>query len=133
MLNAGPKVGVIGQDRLGLTVHEEVGLGVALEGAVANGHPVVGAPQRDARFHALEGDEAVVTGVTEHRVVDVGDVQGVEAEVMEGNWQPERVVILEFPSKDVAKGFLEDPEAQPLFALRHDTTDSKLILVEGCF
>lgn len=60
-------------------------------------------------------------------------VQGVEAEVMEGNWKPERIVVLEFPSTDVAKAFLDDPDAQPLFSIRHNTTDSKLILVEGCF
>ncbi|QPB83487.1 DUF1330 domain-containing protein [Pseudoalteromonas rubra] len=59
-------------------------------------------------------------------------VQGVEPEVMEGDWHPERVVVLEFPNKDVAKEFLADPDAQPLFAIRHSTTKSKLILVEGC-
>lgn len=59
-------------------------------------------------------------------------VQGAKAQVMEGHWQPERVVVLEFPSTAVAKGFLADPEAQPLFSLRHETTDSQLILVEGC-
>ncbi len=60
-------------------------------------------------------------------------VQGVEPEVMEGDWYPERVVVLEFPSKEKAKGFLSDPEAQPLFAIRHKSTTSKLILAEGCF
>ena len=60
-------------------------------------------------------------------------VQGVEPEVMEGDWRPERVVVLEFPTKEIAKAFLADPEAQALFAIRHSTTDSKLILVEGCF
>lgn len=60
-------------------------------------------------------------------------VKGVEAETMEGDWQPERVVVLEFPTTDAAKGFLADPGAQPLFSLRHKTTDSRLILVEGCF
>lgn len=59
-------------------------------------------------------------------------VQGVQAEVMEGDWKPERMVVIEFPSKEKAKGFLKDPEAQNLFALRHSTTTSKLILVEGC-
>ena len=59
-------------------------------------------------------------------------VQGVEAEVMEGGWKPERVVVIEFPSKEKAKDFLEDPDAQGLFKLRHNTTVSKLILVEGC-
>lgn len=59
-------------------------------------------------------------------------VKGVEPEVMEGNWQPERVVIIEFPSNADAKSFLNDPDAQGLFALRHETTTSKLILVDGC-
>ncbi|WP_455222044.1 DUF1330 domain-containing protein [Kaarinaea lacus] len=60
-------------------------------------------------------------------------VQGVEPEVMEGDWHPERVVVLEFPSKEKAKEFLEDPEAQFLFAIRYNSTTSKLILAEGCF
>ena len=59
-------------------------------------------------------------------------VQGVQPEVMEGDWQPERIVIIEFPSTDKAREFLADPEAQPLFSIRHKTTNSKLILAEGC-
>jgi uncharacterized protein (DUF1330 family) len=60
-------------------------------------------------------------------------VQGVEPELMEGDWLPDRVVVLEFPSKENAKEFLEDPEAQSLFAIRYKSTISKLILAEGCF
>lgn len=59
-------------------------------------------------------------------------VRGVEPTVMEGDWRPDRMVILEFPSSDHARAFLADPEAQDLFALRHRTTVSKLVLVEGC-
>jgi uncharacterized protein (DUF1330 family) len=59
-------------------------------------------------------------------------VQGVVPEVMEGNWKPERMVVLEFPTPIKAKEFLQDPEARSLFAIRHNTTNSKLILVEGC-
>lgn len=59
-------------------------------------------------------------------------VQGVEPEIMEGNWKPERVVVIEFPSKEKAKEFLNDPDAQPLFKIRHKSTTSKLILAEGC-
>ena len=58
-------------------------------------------------------------------------VRGVEPTVMEGDWKPERMVILEFPSSDHARAFLADPEAQGLFAIRHGTTVSKLVLVEG--
>lgn len=59
-------------------------------------------------------------------------VQGAVPTVMEGDWTPERMVILEFPSRAAATAFLDDPDAQTLFALRHETTDSKLVLVDGC-
>ena len=58
-------------------------------------------------------------------------VQGAKPTVMEGDWSPERLVILEFPSRDAAQAFLADPDAQPLFALRHRTTTSRLVLVDG--
>lgn len=60
-------------------------------------------------------------------------VQGSEPELMEGDWCPQRIVVLEFPSRERAKAFLDDPDAQSLFAIRHSTTTSKLILAEGCF
>lgn len=59
-------------------------------------------------------------------------VQGVVPEKMEGDWAPDRLVILEFPSPLKAREFLEDPDAQSLFSVRHATTTSKLILAEGC-
>ena len=59
-------------------------------------------------------------------------VRGVTPTVMEGDWSPERVVVLEFPSADHARAFLSDPDAAPLFARRHRTTVSRLILAEGC-
>lgn len=59
-------------------------------------------------------------------------VRGAEPTVMEGDWRPGRMVILEFPSRADAEAFLADPDAQALFDVRHRTTDSKLVLVEGC-
>jgi uncharacterized protein (DUF1330 family) len=59
-------------------------------------------------------------------------VRGVEPTVMEGDWSPELMVILEFPSRENAKAFLADPDAQSLFAVRHRTTNSKLVLADGC-
>ena len=59
-------------------------------------------------------------------------VQGKEPTVIEGDWRPERIVVIKFPSRRHANEFLNDPDAQALFALRHDTTTSKLILVDGC-
>jgi uncharacterized protein (DUF1330 family) len=51
---------------------------------------------------------------------------------MEGDWAPERMVILEFPARENARAFLDDPDARKLFDVRHKTTASKLVLVEGC-
>lgn len=59
-------------------------------------------------------------------------VRGVQPAVMEGDWSPDFMVILEFPSSDAARAFLADPQAQPLFAVRHASTISKLVLAEGC-
>ena len=46
-------------------------------------------------------------------------VRGATPTVMEGDWSPQRMVILEFPSREHATAFLADPDAQALFALRH--------------
>ena len=59
-------------------------------------------------------------------------VRGVEPTIIEGDWKPGRVVILEFPARREAEAFLGDPEIQELFKLRHETTTSKLVLVDGC-
>jgi uncharacterized protein (DUF1330 family) len=52
--------------------------------------------------------------------------------VIEGDWKPETLVVIEFPSRNHAESFVRDPEAQALFPLRHKTTTSKLVLVDGC-
>jgi uncharacterized protein (DUF1330 family) len=59
-------------------------------------------------------------------------VQGVEPTVIEGDWKPERVVVIEFPSRNAAEAFLQDPGAHALFQIRHQATTSKLLLVDGC-
>ncbi|THD81948.1 MAG: DUF1330 domain-containing protein [Phenylobacterium sp.] len=59
-------------------------------------------------------------------------VRGAPPTVMEGDWAPELMVILEFPARANAEAFLADPEAQALFAVRHRATVSKLVLVDGC-
>jgi uncharacterized protein (DUF1330 family) len=57
--------------------------------------------------------------------------KGADPVVLEGDWAPQRLVILEFPSSGHARAFLADPEAQDLFARRHRATTSRLVLVEG--
>jgi uncharacterized protein (DUF1330 family) len=59
-------------------------------------------------------------------------VQGVQPTTIEGDWKPERMVIIEFPRRENAEAFLSDPEIQDLFKLRHATTTSRLVLADGC-
>ncbi len=59
-------------------------------------------------------------------------VQGTQPTAIEGDWKPERMVIIEFPERENAEAFLGDPEIQGLFKVRHETTTSKLVLVDGC-
>jgi uncharacterized protein (DUF1330 family) len=59
-------------------------------------------------------------------------VQGVQPTTIEGDWKPERMVIIEFPEREKAEAFLSDPEIQVLFKVRHDTTTSRLVLADGC-
>jgi uncharacterized protein (DUF1330 family) len=59
-------------------------------------------------------------------------VRGVEPTIIEGDWKPERVVIIEFPERANAEAFLGDPTIQDLFKVRHETTTSRLVLVDGC-
>jgi uncharacterized protein (DUF1330 family) len=58
-------------------------------------------------------------------------VRGGDMEVSEGDWNPQRVVVIEFPSMEDAQGFLQDPEYQAIAEDRRAATTSRLIVVEG--
>jgi len=50
---------------------------------------------------------------------------------MEGKWQSERLIVLEFPSVAHARSFLEDPEYQPVADIRHASASTNLVIAEG--
>ncbi|MEQ9505004.1 MAG: DUF1330 domain-containing protein [Hyphomonas sp.] len=58
-------------------------------------------------------------------------VRGGKVEAREGAPPSGRVVILEYPSFDAAKAFLESPEYGEILLLRTDNTTSRLMIVEG--
>ena len=58
-------------------------------------------------------------------------VRGGKTEVLEGDWQPKRIVILEFPSMDKAKEWLNCKEYAGLRKMRHRTARTNMILIEG--
>jgi uncharacterized protein (DUF1330 family) len=58
-------------------------------------------------------------------------VRGGKLEVFEGDWQPELVVVLEFPNIEQAKRWYHCEEYKEFKAARLKATDSSMILVEG--
>ena len=58
-------------------------------------------------------------------------VRGGRAENLEGNWQPNRIVILEFESVKKARQWLDSEEYQEAKELRHNYATSNTIVVEG--
>jgi uncharacterized protein (DUF1330 family) len=52
-------------------------------------------------------------------------------EYLEGKWQPTRVTVVEFPSREAALEFYHSPEYQEARALRHEIADYSLVLLSN--
>ena len=57
--------------------------------------------------------------------------RGGQSEALEGEWEPRRVVILEFDDVARARAWHESPEYREARALRHACAQSQMIVVEG--
>jgi uncharacterized protein (DUF1330 family) len=58
-------------------------------------------------------------------------VRGGAVEVLEGDWQPERVVVLKFPSVEAARTFNQSPEYRQAQTARAGAALMRMVLVEG--
>ncbi len=58
-------------------------------------------------------------------------VRGAPYETLEGRWQPQRLVMLEFPSMDAARGFYDSPEYKAARAARAGVSDFDMLLAEA--
>jgi len=58
-------------------------------------------------------------------------VRSAQTEMLEGEWHPQRIVVLEFPSKERAKEWWNsEMYAQPK-KIRNQTAKTKMIVVDG--
>ena len=57
--------------------------------------------------------------------------RGGASEVMEGDWKPRRLVILEFPSVEKAKAWAGSAEYSPARKVRQQASQSNIVVVEG--
>ena len=58
-------------------------------------------------------------------------VRGGQHEVLEGNWQPSRLVLFRFPDRAAARAFMDDPAYAPLKKLRQSIADTDAVVVDG--
>lgn len=58
-------------------------------------------------------------------------VRGGATEVLEGEWNPKRLVIIEFADMARLKAWYNSPAYRPLIALRQRSARARLLAVEG--
>jgi len=58
-------------------------------------------------------------------------VRGGKFTVLEGDWKPTRLVLFEFPNTAAVQALFDDPEYQPLKALRQRVAKTDVVVVEG--
>jgi uncharacterized protein (DUF1330 family) len=56
--------------------------------------------------------------------------RGNPTQSLEGNWNPQRLVILEFPTKELALAWWHSPEYENARAIRNQAATTKLLVVE---
>ena len=58
-------------------------------------------------------------------------VRGGKCETLEGDWNPQRIVVLEFPSMERAKAWWSSDNYAPAKAIRQAASITKLLVIEG--
>jgi uncharacterized protein (DUF1330 family) len=58
-------------------------------------------------------------------------VRGAKSESLEGDWQPQRIVVLQFPSVARAKEWWASPEYAPAKKIRQAAARTKMMVIEG--
>jgi uncharacterized protein (DUF1330 family) len=58
-------------------------------------------------------------------------VRGGETQVLEGSWDPLRVVVMEFDDVEAARGWYESPAYREAIPLRRGASTTDIILVAG--
>ncbi len=58
-------------------------------------------------------------------------VRGGAHKVYEGDWEPRRIVLLEFPTAQAADDFYNGETYRKLKAIRDECSSARLVMVEG--
>jgi uncharacterized protein (DUF1330 family) len=58
-------------------------------------------------------------------------VRGGKQELLEGDWDPKRLVIIEFPDMDAARAWYHSDAYAPLRELRRSASTTHIVIVDG--
>lgn len=58
-------------------------------------------------------------------------VRGGEVETLEGDWLPERIIVVKFPTKEEARQWWDSEAYSQARVIRQEAAETKMILVEG--
>ena len=58
-------------------------------------------------------------------------VRGGAYETLEGDWKPQRIVLLQFPSVELAKAWWNSPEYATAKAIRQRAANTKMLVLPG--
>jgi uncharacterized protein (DUF1330 family) len=58
-------------------------------------------------------------------------IRGAQSETLEGDWQPKRLVVLEFPDQARAKAWWASQEYAPVKSVRQRSAKTALIVIDG--
>ena len=58
-------------------------------------------------------------------------VRGGEHEALEGDWDPVRLVVIEFPDRDAARAWWTSDEYEAIKPIRRGASTTNIILVDG--
>lgn len=81
-------------------------------------------PERAARYRAMSGPSVERHGG--HFLARGGAIH-----VLEGDWQPERLVVIEFTSAEAAQAWFESEDYRQARAVRAGAGDWRMVVVDG--
>jgi uncharacterized protein (DUF1330 family) len=58
-------------------------------------------------------------------------VRGGATQVLEGDWNPDRVVVIEFSSVEAALAWFNSDDYQELAAIRREASTARILVAEG--
>ena len=87
----------------------------------------------DLEVHDQEGFQQYREGVGAFIAKHGGEylVRGGEFEVIEGDWQPHRLVLFRFPNRQAIRNFFADPEYAELKDIRFTPAKTVAVAVDG--